>query len=106
MAASWLRYIWLCWYWAAISGCGTRGDRGVGVGGELEQSVLAPVELREVLGPSVRSDPVEAIMWARIWSRGRKAAILKSLNLNLFTLLFCCCQIDVFCSITKDQLMM
>ena len=80
MAASWLRYIWLCWYWAAIRGCGTRGERGVGVGGELEQSVLAPVELREVLGPWTSSDPLEAIMWARIWSRGRKAAILISLS--------------------------
>ena len=46
---------------------------GVGVGGELEQSVPAPVEPRLVLGPGLSS--WLAIMWARICSSGRKAAI-------------------------------
>ena len=75
MAANWLRYIWLCWYWAmgAIRGWGgNMGERGVGVGGEEEQSVLAPVELRDGLG----SVSCEAIMCALICSSGRKAAIL------------------------------
>ena len=47
---------------------------GVGVGGEEEQSVLAPEELRGARGCG--SPPEPAIMWARICSSGRKAAIL------------------------------
>ena len=46
----------------------------MGVGGELLLSVLA-VELR--LG---RDMSWEAIMWALIWSNGRKAAIVARVN--------------------------
>ena len=45
------------------------GESGVGVGGELEQSVLVPEE------PSGGLISWEAIMLALICRRGRKAAI-------------------------------
>ena len=48
----------------------------MGVGGELLLSVLA-VELR--LG---RDMSWEAIMWALIWSNGRKAAIVARVELT------------------------
>ena len=64
-----------------MRGCVISGESGVGVGGELEQSVLPPVLLRLGLPPGLRSELwQEAIMWALIWSRGRKAAIFKTIS--------------------------